>query len=558
MNSVGYVWGLALLALCSSGVLRAAETTTIVSAKRIYTVSEQMPQVQAFAYDSDGVILAVGTQASLKRRFPDARALAFPEQTIVPGMIDAHGHLLNLGLQLSQVDLVGTQSVAEILTRLRARAAQLPKGAWLIGRGWDQNDWSSKRFPTAAMLDAAFADQPVWLERIDGHAGWANSAALAKIERNLSGDWQPDGGKIERNSKGMPTGILIDGAMALIDSLLPPLDEKRRQDLLKQATREAARLGLTGVHDAGTSLAAYRSLEFLASSGELPIRVYAMADGRAAALSELCQSGRLRHASGRLQMRAVKLYIDGALGSRGAALLAPYADDPSHSGLLFQQPSEFTQHVQAAMACGLQVNTHAIGDRGNRVVLDAYERALATLGEPAKHLRHRVEHAQILSPADMPRFHTLGLIASMQPTHATSDMPWVQARLGAMRTRGAYVWQSLHKQGVRLALGSDFPVESVNPWLGFYAAISRKDLKGLPKGAWMSDERLTRAQALHGFTLGAAYASFSESQIGSLEAGKRADFVVLDRDVMEIAEAMIPGTQVVASFVDGNPSFERQ
>lgn len=545
-------------ALVLSGFSMAVEGLTIVSAKSIYTVAAQSPpEIEAFAFDANGVIVAVGEKAALQARFADAKRLDFSEQTIVPGLIDAHGHLLNLGLLLSQVDLVGTQSVAQIIERLRTRAKQLPKGAWLIGRGWDQNDWPKKRFPSAAMLDAAFPDHPVWLERIDGHAGWANSAALAKVERKLSGTWQPEGGKIERDSAGEATGILIDGAMALIDELVPKIDAVRRRELLMLATQAAARLGLTGVHDAGTSLSVYQSLETMASAGELPLRVYAMADGQADALTELCGSGALRHGSGRLQMRAVKLYIDGALGSRGAALLAPYADEKNNVGLLFEQPEKFAAIVQAAMACGLQVNTHAIGDRGNRVVLDAYQVAFAQLGEPARALRHRIEHAQILNPNDVPRFAELSLIASMQPTHATSDMPWVQARIGALRMRGAYVWQSLHAQGVPLALGSDFPVESVNPWLGFYAAVSRKDLKGLPKGAWMPDERLTRAQALHGFTLGAAYAGFAERQIGSLEVGKRADFVVLDRDVMHVDEALIPGTQVLSTYVDGTPSFER-
>lgn len=538
--------------------LAASEPVTLVSAKHIYTVEEKAPQAEAFAFDARGSIVAVGGKAELQQRFPDATSLNFPEQTIVPGLIDAHGHLLNLGLLLHQVDLVGTDSVEQVLDRLKRRAKQLPAGAWLIGRGWDQNDWSNKQFPNSAMLDAAFPDQPVWLERIDGHAGWANSAALAKINRKLSGTWQPDGGKIERDAQGAPTGILIDGAMALVDELLPPLDQARRQELLRLATQAAARAGLTGVHDAGTTLEVYRTLEAMASAEQLPIRVYAMADGQSLALNALCASGAMRHSSDRLQMRAVKLYIDGALGSRGAALLAPYADDKNNSGLLFEQPEPFAGHVKAAMACGLQVNTHAIGDRGNRVVLDAYERALATLGDPARALRHRIEHAQILSVSDIPRFNQLGLIASMQPTHATSDMPWVRARIGALRMRGAYVWQSLHKQNVRLALGSDFPVESVNPWLGFYAAVARKDLKGMPKGAWMPDERLTRAQALHGFTLGAAYAGFAEQHLGSLAVGKRADFVVLDRDIMSADESELPATQVIATYIDGVASFEHR
>ncbi len=531
---------------------------TLISAKQIYTVDSKQAKVTAFAFDQSGKILAIGRREDLLASYPQATHHQYPYQTIVPGLIDAHGHLLGLGLQLRNVDLVDTKSVAEVIDRLKAAATQQPnEQSWLIGRGWDQNDWANKQFPSAKDLDAAFPDRPVWLERVDGHAGWANSAAIKLASRLLDGDWQPNGGKIMRVGK-QATGVLIDNAMALIDQAVPALNITQRQALLRRAVDEAARFGLTGVHDAGTSLADYRILESMAANGELPIRVYAMADGDQAALAAICPADQpigapLRSVSNRLEMRAVKLYIDGALGSRGAALLETYSDDATQSGLLMLPAAQFSNVVERLMRCGLQINTHAIGDRGNRVVLDTLKKAQTQF--PNSHQRHRIEHAQVVHPDDLMRFAELNIIASMQPTHATSDMPWAQARLGALRLRGAYAWQTMLKLKVPLALGSDFPVEPVSPWLGLYAAITRQDATGMPKSGWQPQEKLSRAQALYGFTMGAAYAGFAEHRVGSISVGKQADFVLIDRDVMTIPVKEILETRVLKTFVDGREAF---
>jgi predicted amidohydrolase YtcJ len=543
--------------LASAGFAADVPAQTLVSAKAIYTMDASQKQVQAFVFDSDGALLALGELEELAQRYPDAVRQDFPEHTIIPGLIDAHGHLLNLGQFLQDVDLLATKSKAEVIARLQQRASELPADAWLLGRGWDQNDWPKAEFPTASDLDAAFPDRPVWLERVDGHAGWANSIALKRATRALDGDWQVTGGEIRRDAKGRASGVLIDAAMQFVQAAVPALDDAARARLLRRATKEAVRFGLTGVHDAGTDLASYRALEQMASAGDLPLRVYAMADGDNAAVATLCAgpvdgatSARWRHSSGRLQMRAVKLYIDGALGSRGAALLKPYSDEPNNSGLLFETAEQLQAKIARARSCGLQVAVHAIGDRGNRVVLDAFAAAGAQSAE-----RHRIEHAQVIHPDDFARFKQIGLIASVQPTHATSDMPWAQARIGALRVRGAYAWQSLRANQVPLALGSDFPVEAVNPMLGLYAAISRADLSGKPEKGWLPAQKLSREEALYGFTVGAAHAGFMEREVGSLVVGKRADFVVLNGDPMQVKPIDIAKLRVLRTVVDGRVSY---
>jgi len=528
----------------------AAGVRVLVNA-RIHTMDAGRPQASAMAWDAGGRLLAVGDEALA--RFPDATRIDARGRTVVPGLIDAHGHVMGLGLALLRADLVGANSKLEVMERLRAFARELPPDAWLLGRGWDQNDWPEKAFPTAAELDAVFPDRPVWLERVDGHAGWANSVAMRAAGRDLSGDWQPEGGRILRGPDGQPTGIFVDTAMALLEAAVPPPGAALAEEALERALDEAVRHGLTGVHDAGVSLEQLALYRRFADAGRLPLRITAMADGDAAALTALCAMGTYRHPSGRLLMRSVKLYADGALGSRGAALLADYSDEPGHRGLLVTEPSALRAAMEKARRCGVQVATHAIGDRGNREVLDAYA---AVLGDAAggDH-RWRIEHAQVLALADIPRLATLGVIASMQPTHATSDMPWAEQRLGPERIAGAYAWQRFRAAGVRLALGSDFPVEQVDPMLGLYAAVTRQDRDGRPPGGWLAGQRLTPEQALRGFTLDAAHAGFAEAELGSLEAGKRADFVILDADPLSVDAARIDDIRVLATYVDGKPVY---
>lgn len=529
----------------------AAAEVTLVQAARIHTMDAARPQAEALAFDSTGAVLVVGSQAELAARWPAARAIDYGDATLVPGLIDAHGHVLGQGQALMIARLNGARSKAEIIERLRAFAAELPADAWLIGRGWDQNLWPEQDFPSAADLDAAFPDRPVWLERVDGHAGWANRAALAKATRSLDGDWQPEGGEIFRR-EGKATGVLIDTAMAPVEQAIPkPGPELLRTAILK-AQEALLAAGLTGVHDAGVSaevLAVYREL---ADAGELKLRIAAMADGDAQALADLCQNGLYTHAGGHLKMRSVKLYMDGALGSRGAALTADYSDAPGQRGLLVTPAERIEAAAVRARDCGVQVATHAIGDRGNRLVLDIYQRVLA---DADPNHRWRVEHAQIVKQADIPRFTAMQVIASMQPTHATSDMPWAEARVGLARIVGGYAWRQFRDAGARLALGSDFPVEDIRPLLGLYAAMTRMDLEGKPVGGWYPNEKLTGYEALRGFTVDAAYAGFDEDRLGVLSEGRRADFTVLDRDPLAVSPEELPKLKVLATWIDGRAAW---
>jgi len=541
--------------LCALAVLPASAQVTVLTAKRIDTMDAARPRAQAMAYDADGTILRLGSAEALLAAYPGATRVDVGTATVVPGLIDAHGHLLGQGLTHLTANLVGTSSKAEVIARLQAFAADLPSGEWLVGSGWDQNDWDDKAFPSAADLDAAFPDRPVWLDRIDGHAGWANSAAMRAVGRDLSGDWQPDGGRIVRDASGAPTGIFVDAAMSLVAGAMPGMDAADIEHALQLAMQDAVANGLTGVHDAGVSLGTLRVMQSLADAGKLPIRITAMADGNDAALDWLCSNGLYQHPSHRLRMRTVKLYVDGALGSRGAALLEEYSDDHGNTGLLVMTPEQLREAVRKADGCGVQVATHAIGDRGNRLVLDTYQAALGGDATATDH-RWRIEHAQVLSPADLPRLAAMHVIASMQPTHATSDMPWAEDRLGPDRINGAYAWRKLRDSGARLALGSDFPVELVDPRLGLYAAATRTDAEGLPAGGWQPEEKLTAWEALRGFTLDAAYAGFAEGEVGSLAPGKRADFVVLGEDPLAIPANELRRLQVLSTWVDGKQVYK--
>ena len=547
-----------ILALALSSLTGvAAAQVTVLDAQRIYTADTEVPQAEAIAWDDSGKLLAVGGADALEKQFPQARRISLPQATLVPGLIDAHGHVMGLGWSLLQANLAGTGSKQEILAKLREFEKTLAPGAWLTGSGWDQNDWLEKAFPTAADLDAVFPDRPVWLERIDGHAGWANSAALklaaAKQPKLLDAAWHPDGGRIERIN-GKPSGVLIDGAMPLVTAVIPPPDEATRERALTAALDAAVRNGLTGVHDMGVSREDLALMRKFADAGKLPLRIDTYADGDGKALADLCEHGLYRHPGGRLEMRGVKLYTDGALGSRGAALLEDYSDDHGNRGLLVTEPAALEAAMRKAKECKVQVATHAIGDRGNRIVLDTYEKVL---GAQAKgDHRWRIEHSQVVSLDDIPRFGQLGVIASMQPTHATSDMPWAEERLGAQRILGAYAWQRFLQSGARLALGSDFPVESVDPRLGLYAAVTRQDRAGEPPGGWKPEQKLSLVEALRGFTADAAFAGGDENAVGRFAPGLRADFVVLKDDPFGVPEAELDELQIESTWVDGKAVYE--
>ncbi len=552
-----------VLSLLCAAVLvpLAAGAQTLLQASRIHTSDPDRPVAEAMIWDKEGRILAVGEGAVLKASYPDARLVDLGDATVVPGLIDAHAHIVGLGMALTRADLVGTRSKREILERLQAFERDLPPGEWLIGRGWDQNDWPEQVFPTAADLDAVFPERPVWLGRVDGHAGWVNSAVLRAIAADpaagaMLAEGQPDGGLIVRAAGGRPTGVFVDEAERLVAAVSPDLDQADADRALDLALAAAVRQGLTGLHDMGTSLADFQQLRRFADAGRLPLRISAYADGDGRALDWLCANGAYAHPGKRLQMRGVKFLIDGALGSRGAAMAEDYSDDPGNRGLVLIEPARFAQLVERAQGCGLQVATHAIGDRGNRIVLDAYARVLGERSTDDH--RWRIEHAQIMALEDIPRFAELGVVASMQPTHATSDMPWAEARVGAERIAGAYAWRRFAEAGVPLALGSDFPVESPDPRFGLHAAVTRQDRSGQPSGGWMPEQRLTIAEALHGFTAGAAWANHDEALTGQLAPGLQADFVVLAQDPMAVAPADLHALAVRSTWVDGAPVYEAE
>ncbi|HEX2251677.1 MAG TPA: amidohydrolase [Thermoanaerobaculia bacterium] len=490
-------------------------------------------------------------------RGPGTEVIDLGGRAVTPGLIDAHSHLLGLGAALAQVDLVDTTSYEEVVSRVAAAAAETPAGTWVRGRGWDQNDWPGERdFPEHGPLSRAVPDHPVWLTRIDGHAALLNAAALRVLGIDAATS-DPSGGRFLRDAEGRPTGVLIDNAMDVVRGRLPdpPPAEVRRQ--LALAARRAAELGLTTVTDMGVGDAAIAAYRELAEAGELPVRAALFLGDDAALLERWFDHGPLLDLDGRLMVRGVKLYADGALGSRGAALVEPYSDDPANLGLLTASGEHLREVATRAVASGFQVGIHAIGDRGNLVALDALEAALAASPD-ADDPRLRIEHAQVMRPQDIARMARLGVIASMQPTHATSDMPWAPDRLGEHRLAGAYAWREVLDAGGRLALGSDFPVERPDPLLGLHAAVTRQDLQGDPPGGWLPDQRLGRQEALRGFTLDAAWSLFLDHLVGSLEVGKRADLVVFDRDPMTVPEAEIPRVQVDLTVIDGRVVHRRE
>jgi len=443
--------------------------------------------------------------------------------TIVPALTDAHGHVVGLGLSLVRVELRSCRSPEDCAGRVRDMLAKVPSGSWIQGRGWDQNLYPDQQFPTRAALDAVAPNMPVYLRRVDGHAAWANSEALrrAKITRDTP---DPPGGKILKDAQGEPTGILIDRAEELVENAIGLPSEAEVEQAILRAQDLLVSQGLTSVHEMGISPGVADVYLRLAHEGRLKIRIYAHWSADPETLEEAFRRGPLHAGPDDLfSLRAIKIYADGALGSRGAHLKAPYSDDPHNTGLVLTPASEIERISRRALAAGFQVSTHAIGDAANHDVLEAYARAGVT---PAA--RFRIEHAQIVDPADIPRFAQLGVIASMQPTHGTSDMPWAEKRVGRARLAGAYAWHRFLDAGVHLAFGSDFPVELSDPRLGLFAAITRTDLHGQPPGGWLPDQTLTVEQTLRAFTTGAAYAAFEEGWRGELRPGQAADLTVFD------------------------------
>lgn len=517
-----------------------------------YTSSEDgIREFSVLVFDDNGRIVAVGDDRLLQGSAVESR-IDGGGLTALPGLIDAHAHVLGLGQLRSNLDLTGTPSVDAAAKQIGKFATGNPHRRWILGRGWNQVLWPVREFPTSAQIDAVVSDRPVWLRRIDGHAGWANSKAMqiAGIDSDTA---DPVGGKILRDDNGQATGIFVDRAMDLIEQQLPPPNKADYRAALLGAIDALVAEGVTGVHDAGINLMNAEVYLSMADNGELDMRIYAMTGGAGEVLDAIGKPI-MAYGNDRLELASVKLYSDGALGSRGAAMIEPYSDDAENRGLPFWTPDELQGFVEKANGMGFQVGIHAIGDLANRMALDAFEKAQD--GKPSP-LRNRVEHAQIIQLADIPRFAELGVIAAMQTVHATSDKNMAEDRIGSERILGGYAWRRLLDSGAVIANGSDFPVELSNPFHGLYAAVTRQGRDGEPEGGWYADQSLTRAEALHSYTLAAAYAARQEDRLGSLAPGKWADFILIDRNYFTVPASEIDDIEVVQTWVGGEKVYDR-
>jgi predicted amidohydrolase YtcJ len=531
----------------------SAKTTVIQNVQGYTFYDGDLKEFSALAF-KDGKVIDVYSDTTFTEN-TETTVIDGDGKVLLPGLIDAHGHVMGLGFQQMNANLVGTQSLDEAQKRVEEYAANYPDVNWIQGRGWNHTHWDIGRFPTAEELDEIVSDRPVWLSRVDGHAGWANSKAMEMAGITAETE-DPEGGKIIRDENGEPTGVFVDAAMSLVSSEIPEPTQQEQKIAFRKALEQMRSHGLTGVHDAGVGVDTWNMYKNFADRDSLTTRIYGMISGTGDTFDTLSQDGPIEsYQNDMLALQSVKIYADGALGSRGAAMIEPYSDDPDNRGLLFNSQQEMNQMVLKAMSEGFQTNVHAIGDQANRQVLNAFANAKDSLGDQG--LRNRIEHAQIIALDDIPRFKKLNIIASMQPTHATSDMNMAVDRIGPERIEGGYAWQTLLDQGTVIASGSDFPVEHVNPFYGLYSAVTRQDHQGNPEGGWYSSERMNRQQAFRSFTLDAAYAAHQEDKLGSLEPGKWADFILIDRNFFEVPAIEIWQTNVLETWVAGDKVYSR-
>lgn len=519
------------------------EADLIIHNATIYTVDDSFQVATAFAV-KDGKFIGVGSDSEIMEGFESTEMLNMEGAPVYPGLIDAHAHFYRYGLGLKNANLVGSKSFDEVLELLQSHREQYPDEPWLLGGGWDQNDWEDKEFPTKEKLDEIFPDVPVLITRVDGHAALTNSTAMAQSEV-FAKMKEVNGGKIYFDKNGNPTGLLVDNAIQMIARYIPGKTLADRVDALIRAQENCFAVGLTGIVDAGLDVNTINLIDSLNISGELKMRLYVMVTPTEESLEYFKKRGKIK--TDYLNVRSFKVYGDGALGSRGASLLAPYTDDPHNSGFLLQSPKFYDGLAKQIYDLGFQMNTHAIGDSTNRTMLDIYAKYLSEDND----LRWKIEHAQVVSLPDVDKFGKYNIVPSVQPTHATSDMYWAKERLGEPRVKTAYTFKDLLNQNGYVALGSDFPVENINPMYTFHAAVARQDAENWPEGGWQAENKLSREEALKGMTIWAAHSNFEEDEKGSIEVGKLADFIFTEKDMMKAVESELRNLKVTATYLNG-------
>lgn len=526
---------------------------------KIATVDTDFSIREAAAVVGDEIVFVGSNKDVDKYIGPGTEVIKLDGKLVLPGLIDAHAHLTSLGEQLSYLNITGTATYQEVIDKVAGRVKTAKPGEWIIGGRWDHNHWPGKAFPHQKALSAVSPDNPVYLRRVDGNSAFVNKKALeiAGITKDTS---DPFGGVIHRDEDGEPTGVLVNRAMNIVKGHIPKDTEEQALAKFQKAVRSCVAVGLTGVHEAGVGPLEIAMYKKLIDAGKLDIRLYAMLGEQekpelGGDLAAYFKKNRIdQYGNYFLSVRSVKLFFDGALGSRGAAFFEPYADDPENKGLLRITPEYITNVSRAALKAGMGVNTHCIGIRGNRLCLDSYEAALKEI--PTEDHRFRIEHSQIVRREDVEKFAALGVIPAMQPTHCTSDMSFVEDRVGKQRAEGAYAWRWFREAGLVIPCGSDFPVESNNPMLGIYAAVTRQNVKGGPEGGWYPGQRLSIEEAVRGFTIWAAYGAFQEDVLGSIEVGKLADFTVLDTDILKVEPRDILKAKVLYTIVAGKTRYK--
>lgn len=549
-----FLFGIIVFSSCIGDKKKIKADTVFING-HIVTMDDSLPEAEAFAVGG-GKILDVGSTQEIRLRHPKSRIVDLEAQTVMPGIVESHGHLLSLGQSFLELNLEGLQTVQEVVARVRERSFESKAGEWIIGWGWDEGAWAAG-YPDNVDLSQASPNNPVYLRGLHGFAGWVNDKAL-EIAGIDAATPNPENGEIVRDPETwIPTGILTNRAQDLVTSKIPPMSQEQVETALILAHQECLKYGLTSVHEARVTRSMLDAFRDLNERGELAIRIYTMLDWMDEDLIDACLDlGPFVDPGNMLTVRCVKIFVDGALGSRGAAFFRPYSDEPGTTGVITTPETAVYQLTKRCLQSGYQVAVHAIGDLANRITLNAYRRALEEV--PVTDHRLRVEHAQVVALEDIPKFAPLGIVVSMQPPHCTSDMPWAEERVGPERILGAYAWRSFLGTGIHLTLNSDFPGETLNPFYGMYAAETRQSPEGLPEGGWYPEQCLKREEVLKAYTVEAAFSGFEENLKGQIAAGMLADFIVLSDDIMRLTSHQLLELKVEKTYVGGQLKYDRK